>query len=365
MKRVLFVGPLETNGRYKGGIASFLSTIVLNKERFKSEGFDLFFFNTCRVKRKDSSTGKLRFENIKNFFIVKKDLKKEITSGNYDIIYFNTSIGLSLLKDLLTIKTNYKKRSKIIFHIHSASISQVFTKCFLLKRMILNQLKTKASKIVTLSKKFKKALFEVGFSKENIKVLYNFFSPNLSNVSEDFLINKITKSDGKNYLFIGTYNQNKGFYDLIKLFENKDLRDYKLSLCGSPIEHEAEIILKNLPENIKNFGFVSGKDKESVFKNNDILLLPSYNEGLPIVLLEALHFGLPVITTNVGAIPEIITQNTGAIINPGKIEELKKEILYFSANKSMILTKSINCLKTSKYYTFDIFFSNLIKILAC
>jgi glycosyltransferase involved in cell wall biosynthesis len=71
-------------------------------------------------------------------------------------------------------------------------------------------------------------------------------------------------------------------------------------------------------------GWVSGQAKEKLLQRNGIYVLPSYNEGLPVSVLEAMAADLAVITTRVGGIPELIADGSnGVLIEPGDREGLK------------------------------------------
>ncbi len=80
-------------------------------------------------------------------------------------------------------------------------------------------------------------------------------------------------------------------------------------------------------------GLTHGKEKEAVFDYCDILVLPSYVEGQPLVILEALSWGMPVIATNVGGIPDTIKDGkNGYLIAPADIQTLEKKILRLIEN---------------------------------
>ena len=95
------------------------------------------------------------------------------------------------------------------------------------------------------------------------------------------------------------------------------------------------------------------------------MVLPSYGEGLPITILEALHFGMPVITTKVGAIPEIINENIGTLLLPGDVIGLKNSLKYYSElPNSNLKAISLRCMMESEKYSFPIFASKLVEIIA-
>lgn len=74
-------------------------------------------------------------------------------------------------------------------------------------------------------------------------------------------------------------------------------------------------------------GWITGDEKIKLFKKSQLFVLPSYNEGLPISILEAISYGLPVISTNVGSINEAIKNDiNGYMLNPGDIIGLVEKI---------------------------------------
>ena len=100
-------------------------------------------------------------------------------------------------------------------------------------------------------------------------------------------------------------------------------------------EKLVELINSYSLENIVEFiGWVSKDKKTEYFNKSDGYILPSYNEGLPISILEAMSYELPIISTNVGGIPEIVDSNNGALIEPGNKKQLK-EAIFFAINNPL------------------------------
>jgi len=74
---------------------------------------------------------------------------------------------------------------------------------------------------------------------------------------------------------------------------------------------------------VKLLGWVEGSAKAGLLDQAGVFLLPSYNEGLPVALLEAMAHGVPVVATRVGAIPDAVTDGeTGYLIEPGDVDAL-------------------------------------------
>lgn len=350
--KLLFVAPFKPNGRFQGGISSFANYIIERKNDFKNYDIDIVPFSNCPIKRNRYSNGKFSTRNLLNFLVVKRSLKKIIKLEKPDSIYINSSFGLGLLKDLLALK-RYKE-IKVFFHIHFADIKKILTNNSLIAKTIKKQLTKKVDHIVLLSKKTRNEFIDCGFDSSKLHVLYNYVNPTIKYRNH--------KKNGKTCLFLGSIDKRKGFYDLINAF--KKLRiDLKLIVCGQPNDKDAESCLKcEFNSGWLNYkGFVDGKEKNAILNSADLLILPSYGEGLPISILEAMTCGLAILSTNVGAIPEIVERN-GILINPGDTVALTNAITKIMSDKELLNEYQKRSLELSRKYTFDEFKKELIKI---
>lgn len=369
MKKTLLIAPLDTKGRYRGGISVYAQTILDNKKLFEDKGIVFTPLNNCIVNRKYGTNGKFSFPNIWNFLKAKKAIKKALKQQDFDTIYINTSFGISLLKDLYTLNKKIKRNYRVVLHIHFADIDRILTKNKLLRHLILKNLKSRVTHIVSLSSVLKTQLVDCGFDAKNISVLYNYFDPNLFTTNSEFILNKYKGAERPitNFLFVGSLDKRKGFYDLVTAFQELNPEKSKLIICGNPNDENAKKVLDRAISNpiFKYCGYVAGNEKSKIFSQSDVLVLPSYGEGLPITILEALHFGMPIITTKVGAIPEIINENFGTLLLPGDTADLKNSIMYYSGlSNSDLKAISLRCITESEKYSFSIFASKLVEIIA-
>ena len=136
-------------------------------------------------------------------------------------------------------------------------------------------------------------------------------------------------------IFLGSLTQPKGIYDLLQA-----LGKYKSYLLGKIKLHigglgdlqtfQQEIDRLKIHEMVEYHGFVSDEAKNRLFTIGDIYILPSYFEGMPISILEAMSYGMPIIASRTGSIPEIVIPGkTGQLITAGHIEEIAESILWF------------------------------------
>jgi len=146
------------------------------------------------------------------------------------------------------------------------------------------------------------------------------------------------------FLFMGDLGQRKGAPDLVaaagKAFR-KGLQGTILIAGGEGLPGDKERMDRlvgegGLASHIRLLGIVSGACKESALAEADCLVLPSYAEGLPMAILEGMAYGLPIIATRVGAIPEVITDGVeGFLVEPGDIESLADRLLRLSMDAEL------------------------------
>ena len=158
------------------------------------------------------------------------------------------------------------------------------------------------------------------------RYIYPYFTSLISD--EDIIYRKPRdiSSNSTNILYAGFLTENKGVHILLEAFarfrEKYHTPDIKLHLAGDGyFRPKLEEICQQLKitENVIFYGFIGDKEKlKQLFREADMFVLPSKSEGIPKVLLEAMAYGVPILTTNVGGIPDIIEDGVnGLLIPPG------------------------------------------------
>jgi glycosyltransferase involved in cell wall biosynthesis len=130
-------------------------------------------------------------------------------------------------------------------------------------------------------------------------------------------------------LFVGRLNEGKGLFDLIDAFESL-VEEYSVELLiagKGPLAEplRSEIATRGLDEHVRLLGYRT--DIPAVMNSSDVFILPSYREGTPRAITEALSTGLPVISTDIAGIPDQVDHGrSGYLIQPGDIRELRERI---------------------------------------
>lgn len=351
--KVLMAAPYEVKGRYKGGIATVANMIISHSDELNRNGIELIRFETCRVMRNVAKEGKLNFSNLTNSIAIYRELPKKVKEAAPSVLYYHSSIGLALLKDLLAIcHVKKMKNVKVIVHIHFAEYKKIMTGIKIVDSLIMNMLNKFVDRIVFLSKETEKEFVSHGIDKKKCSVLYNFST---LEIDENELESKWEKeADITELLFVGSIDKRKGILDVLKCLSEMDEENYRLHICGGfsdeKVKEEVETYRRKMGERLVFHGYVSGEDKKHIFLNSDVLLLPSYGEGLPLVIMEAYHAGCAVVSTNVGAIPEILKRENGYMVEPGNLEQLKSVLHELMTDKEGIKEKQCyNAVEASEY----------------
>lgn len=127
------------------------------------------------------------------------------------------------------------------------------------------------------------------------------------------------KKESVNYLYIGRLSAQKGIKVLIESFKKFKMPKSNLFICGEGDLKEYVIKSSKKDPRIKYLGYVADDRKDEVFKNSDVLILPSLSfEAFGRVIIEAYKWGMPVIATNIGGIAEVVSNGkTGMLIDLG------------------------------------------------
>lgn len=158
-----------------------------------------------------------------------------------------------------------------------------------------------------------------GISDKNF-IMYNF---------SGFQKSQLDISSAKYFLYYGRLSPEKGINTLIKAWKILP-RNVQLKIVGggtlfNQIKHE---IISNKLENIELLGYKSGIELESIIKNSSFVIVPSeWYENNPMTIIESYNFGIPVIGSNMGGIPEIIINDKTGFIFKSKDQVQLSEII--------------------------------------
>ena len=249
------------------------------------------------------------------------------------IIHIHGAAHNSFFRKKIFIDLAHHYKKKIVYHIHASQFKVFFEESD--KKEVIIKTILKCDKLIVLSKSWAAYFINKGIPAKKIEILNNIVpKPKLN--KKDLTDNRVK------FLFLGEIGNRKGIFDLLTAIkENKGKLEDKILLSvggNGEVERLKQFIDENeLGGLVRFLGWVSGEKKIDELNATDVYILPSHNEGLPISILEAFSYGLPVISTPVGGIPEIVeTGKNGILVEPGNVNQIKDALLFFVNQKSAI-----------------------------
>ncbi len=272
------------------------------------------------------------------------------------IVYFQISpLGIAFYRDCIYVLIIKAFNKHIVFHLHGKGIKEE-----------------------TAVSKFKRDLYKWVFKNNSMICLSECLTSDIKDIYNDrpYIVNngipvdyaEINAPETKNeiftILFLSNLIKSKGIYvfldSLVILYKSHYL--FKAYIVGNETELSAEKLQYELKtRDIDNFvtflGSKYDKEKHKIIKSTDVLVYPTLNDVWGLVILEAMQYGIPVIASREGAIPEIVDDGiTGFLVDKNSPEQIveKLEVL----RKDVLLRKKMGMNAQAKFlekYTLDIF----------
>lgn len=243
------------------------------------------------------------------------------------IVHVQGSVGASFWRKAIFIYIAKFFHKQVVWHMHAGRFAVFYQQ----HRYAVKKVVDKSDVIIALSE-FWKEYFKKEFPTKRVEIIKNVISAP-----------KVHKQQTSYFtlLFLGLLGKNKGIYDLLECIrDHKEEFQGKLKLYiggNGEIEQVKQLIKEYGIADIVMFeGWISGDKKIELLNNSDAYILPSYKEGLPISILEAMSYGMPIISTPVGGIPEIVSNGeNGYLVEPGNKEDIYKAIISLLNNTDL------------------------------
>ncbi|UCG93706.1 MAG: glycosyltransferase family 4 protein [Candidatus Aerophobus sp.] len=236
------------------------------------------------------------------------------------IVHINTSLGIwAFWRDSIYLLISKMFRKKVLFQIHGGKLNEFWSRSCSLTKVLIRQIFKMPELIAVLSSVQRKPFAEIGLAKK-VKVVPNTVDisryNNRGNCRTKFGIPEKCIV----VLFVASlFNKEKGVMELLKaipLVTKKYEKVLFIFVGGGKEEHSMlEFCQKEkLEKYVKFTGYLHNDTLIQILKSSDIFTLPSYREGLPLVILEAMAAGLPIVATPVGAIPEFVNNGENGFL---------------------------------------------------
>lgn len=337
MKKVLLCSPYYPDKEQTTcGLANWTRNI-LSKQRDENEiNLKLIPFDRSVDLNEESSIIERVISGLKDYPQLVRKANQELRSNKYDIIQVSSNGSLGMIKDFFIARQAKKNGAKMLIHHHFGRIPELINSTEWEGRLLRLNLKASFGSIVMDMASYN-ALRQAGY--DNV-----YYLPNpLSNK----WFTQIEKEKGaferenKTILFVGHVVKTKGVCELVEACDM--IPDVKVKVVGKVTETAIKE-LRGLCRNRINtewLNFVGEITHEEVLREMakcGIFVLPTYTEGFPNVILESMASYCPIVTTSVGAIPEMLDVDNnpcGIVVPPQDTYAIKNGIEQILKNKEL------------------------------
>ena len=307
----------------KGGMTSVINQI--REHNWASDGIELDFIPTYMPGNPIKKALFFAASYIK--------IAAKLAFDTPDVVHMHMSYRGSFTRKYLIHNLCKKNHVPDIIHLHGSEFEKWYNAVSEKKKARIRSLLKETSSFVVLGEKWENVINSME-PRSNVIVISN---------GVEIPQKTVTWNPKQcNVLFLGVLIKRKGVADLLKTIQSLKAQGkigtLRFILAGTG---EEENELKHLAEEyeigqyVDFIGWVSGDKKQECLMNSQVMVLPSYNEGLPVSLLEAMSYGMPVVSTDVGDIPSVIKhRENGMLFSPGDTKAMEECLLYMTNEES-------------------------------
>ena len=364
MNKILLCSPYEIGeDNNAGGIAIWTQNIMAEYRLRTERPIHVDLISTSRkiFISKDTSVFKRLFSGVREYSIIIKKIKQQIKQNNYDCLHLSSSGSVSLFKDYLILKFAAKRGIKTYIHFHFGRIPTIIKQKGWEYKMLMKVCNLTYKTIVMDSNSL------VDLEREGIGNVVFLPNPVSADVAEALATKGDVTRQNNRILFVGHVSEKKGIFELIDACSQ--IKNIELIVIGK-VELNVQNEIEARWPNAKWLHILGTMPHGQVVKEMlkcGIFVLPSYTEGFPNVILEAMACSCPIISTSVGAIPEMLAaqekNKCGIVIPPKNINALKSALDNLLADNGLAKKLSYNAiLKVNSEYSSQKIFNRLCEI---
>ena len=266
-----------------------------------------------------------------------REIRKIFRTEQVDLLHVHMSERGSVFRKGWVMRYAKKHGAKILLHMHGAEFEPWYRSLSEKRQTQVREILDLADAVVILGDYWKEFISSLLADPGKLRVVHNAVE-----IPEAPLYDP----QSSRLLFLGAVSRRKGIYDLLDAMQQIDSRldpRWKLEIYGPDVigNIAEEIQNRKLQSRVSYCGWLTPEKRPQVLRETAVNLLPSYHEGLPMTIMEAMAAGIPSVTTSVAAIPEAVNAQNGVLLRPGDVRGLGEAILDLCADPALRQEKSI------------------------
>lgn len=301
MKTILHISPLY---RTKGGISTVVETYLMSDLAQRYQLIALDSHADGSKLRKLLALLDAFFKAVRLALFSKPSLV-HVHVGDFPSIYRKALLCLPFLL----------RGTPLLLHFHGAAFLAQFEKQNPMGRALVRSFMSRFACVICLSEIVRQKLLETFDLKASVVIANAVPLPAKRKA-------RTAPSEDLHLLYLGLIGERKGLFDLLDALEPLLEKGFpfrlKIGGNGEIEKLRARIARPPFEGNVQFLGWIGKKEREDAFAWADVFVLPSYAEGMPMSILEAMSYGLPILTTPVGGVPDIVRDKlNGRLVQPG------------------------------------------------
>ena len=316
-----YVLMLGTSPTEKGGIAAVVGTLS-----------EAGFFETAQVRYVATHVETSRIAKVTQFALAVAQTFAALCSGRVALVHAHVSSGASFWRKAVLLGMARACGVPTIFHLHSGAFDAFAGQGGRLRAWAVRRTLQSSDVVVVLSERWGNwvQIFAPG---SVIRVI-----PNPVNVPT--VVRPAHAPPQRRALYLGLISEAKGTFDLLRAWAQfrRDVPGWRLAIGGNGAVDLLMSESKRLgvDVDVDFLGWITGSDKARELNAADIFVLPSYREGMPVSILEAMAFGAAVVATPVGGVPDMMRDEVhGLLVRPGDIAGLSGALVRLATSDEL------------------------------
>jgi glycosyltransferase involved in cell wall biosynthesis len=308
---IVMVGP---SMKSKGGIASVACT-------YEAAGL----FSNWPVLYLNSHVEGSKVQKLLAALSALKTFVILLLFGRVKVLHIHVARGTSFWRKSLFILLAYAARCPVFIHLHSGGFPEFYwRKCGLIQKRLVRFVLDHADCLIVLSSQWWALLDGITKNKRIVKI------PNF--IIDDQNEPPACKRETNSVLFLGRLSEEKGFFDLLQAaaIVAQHIPGFRL-YCGGEGDVNAVMLRVSelgIADNVELLGWVEEAQRHGLLCRVAAFVLPSYVEGLPMAVIEAMSKGTPVVASNVGGVPDVIEDGKdGLLVRAGDVAGIAQALI--------------------------------------
>lgn len=308
-----------------GGVATYYQSLLGSS---LPEQVDLHFVQTSSQKRALSRSGRATVSNLVSALGDCVRFTRAVLAHRPQVCHIGTAFGLSFIKHSVCVGVARFLGKRVLLHPH-CSLSVLYTGRSGWWQRLFRRVIKLTDGVVALSHEWIQL-------RSIVPTCRVYDLPNAIDlapycpIAQERLA-RVKSNGALKILYLGYLGRAKGSFDLIEAAKQAISEGMALSvdLVGDELTSGEGRLLRECVDDARLNGHVRvhlpalGAEKLAFFRGADVFVYPSYHEGMPIAVLEAMGCGLPVVATRVGGLPDLITDGVnGILVEPGRPDQL-------------------------------------------